>query len=238
MRVFTTLREAALEIRRDLAKSPEVVSKRVQHMAQDAIAHEAMNYAYTILQMPTSRDEFIRLGVELGFYDAKHVVDITRWLVEEEQFRISWSPGAVTERKHPALQQVLEGNEPSYAYTDRLRGAVDTLADLLSDTPDTRRGFWPIFNVEDAVRSSRMTRIPCSLGYQLMIRDVNRVPHLHLTYVQRSCDFQHFWYSDIWFAYRFQRAVFSRIDSPKTLKLGSVSHVILSLHTFINDEVY
>lgn len=245
MRVFENVREAAREIERDLAKSPLLTSTRVQNLSVTAQVREAMNYAYTIHSFPDDVEDYVELGVELGFVsNGRQRQDLTDWLERESLARETWHPGYTGERQHPALQHVLEGSEPSYTYTDRLRSGVESLGHLLTFSPDTRRGFWPIFHPEDAVRAVRSTRIPCSLGYQLTLRDVNEAPHLHMTYFMRSCDFRTFWFTDIWLAHRFQMDVLMELVETAAMqglpapKLGLFTHIVHSLHTFIDAEIY
>jgi len=241
MRVFDTLEEAALEIKRDLAKSPLVESSRVQQFTVEAQAREALGYDYTIRRFPMDRAEFIREAVQLGFWKPEEVPAFDEWLRIEQAARLSWQPGALTESLHPALIKTIEGSEPSYTYTDRLAGAVEALVASFKQSPDTRRAFWPIFNREDAVRASRETRVPCSLGYSLIIRVVNGERFLHLTYLERSCDFDRFWLSDLWLARKFQEHILFELRKDvnfRDLKLGHLSHFVISLHTFLDAEVY
>jgi thymidylate synthase len=230
MRVFQNMTEAYLEIKRDLAKSPSFVQTRVQHLQKQANVREAMNYAYTVMEGIT----------------AVQRSNLKTWIPRELEARLYWQPGLITEADHPALKQLLEGQEPSYAYTDRLRGAVDMFVDTLSTNTDSRRAYWPIFQPEDAVRAVRLTRIPCSLGYQMVLRSVGGREDLflHMTYIMRSCDFGTFWWSDVWLARQFQQHVLSEIayraglSSEHGPRLGYFSHIILSLHSFIDGEIY
>jgi len=252
MRLFTSYTEARSEIERDLAKSPTVGSTRVQaRVGLNQEAHEAMNYAYTL-----TYNAGIPTHLELGAMARKFGVvedndeaqnQWVTWILTEFHARTTWLPDMTTEIIHPELKEHLEGATPAYTYTDRLAGMLDTLIGTVQRTPDTRRAFWPMFTREDAVRAPRPTRIPCTLGYQLLIREVvaGKGPHLlHMTYLQRSCDFQKFWLSDLWLAHMLQRQIYENLISGpyKTqfydLKMGALSHIILSLHSFIEGEIY
>lgn len=253
MRVFETLQEAIPEIRRDLGKSPTVKTSRVQHLEiSDFVAREAMNYGYTILGegIPDDPQALMKIWQdEFPEFVGRDGSTLQLWLQKEIQSRVHserfYAGGAYTdsspESLHPTLQNMLEGNHVSYSYRERLVGAVDQICYALLQNPDSRRVYWPIFREVDALRSADLTRIPCSLGYQLMIRDVpGQGPRLHLTYISRSCDFDKYWISDIWFANKFQRAILRRLTLDwdgrpgvlPELKLGGTSHFILSLHRF------
>lgn len=240
MRVFTNMVEAHSEIQRDLSKSPEFVQTRVQHLVQKATVREAMNYAYTIMNFPDDATELVDLMVQRDVISATARQDYIEWLNAELSVRLDWYPGVRTEFIHPNLRTLLEGSEPSYSYSDRLRGAIQGMAATLAQAPDTRRAFWPIFQPEDAVRAPRLTRVPCSLGYQATIRHVNGEARLHLTYLMRSCDFGHFWWTDLWLAREFQKALRTELlaYSDVVPDLGHLTHIVLSLHDFIDGEIY
>ena len=253
MRLFANIEEAIPEIRRDLAKSPAAPTSRVQHLELSGMeAREAMNYGYTILGegipedivelIPLWRKEF---GEEIaGATDW----DLRTWATREAGERthaLPYSGGQdlsiAPSLFHPTLKNMVEGNHFSYTYRERMVGALEHLAHDLIQNPDSRRAFWPIFQPLDALRAAELTRIPCSLGYQVMIREVpGQGRKLHLTYISRSCDFDKFWISDIWFANQFQRRLLQRLtknwsDGPgplPDLTLGGTSHFILSLHRF------
>lgn len=246
MRVFQDVREAYSEITRDLAKSPVVVTKRVQNKIIEGTAHEAMNYSYAIHSFPEDLGRgplifpYLDLGEELGIIDADDRDRYYQWLTFEASARVAWQAANTTELYHPALTQLLEGQEPSYTYGDRLFGMVDVLSDTVSKSPDTRRAYWPMYNHEDSIRASRFTRVPCTLGYQVSVREVNGIPMLHMTYIERSCDFKTFWFTDLFLARYLQWAIWCQI-SPQAipgLEMGPLTHIVLSFHTFIDQEIY
>jgi len=250
MRLFQTIEEAASEIERDIAKSPIIKTTRVQNIAKVATLHEALDYSYSVVDIHQNPQDIVSLGCRLGFWSIDQQGLLLTWLQRERDVRLDWDPGALTELLHPHLNALIQTGEgpgplePDYSYTDRLRFSISTVAKLLSDFPDTRRGYVPIFQPEDMVRATRMVRIPCSLGYQVMIRRVDGIPHLHLTYLQRACDFKKFWLTDLWLAREWQRAVVRRIKLIASwpgfneIVCGNTTHFITSLHSFIDDEVY
>lgn len=246
MRVFQDIKEATLEIRRDLSRAPQFVSTRVQqHEAQD-IMHEAHNYNYSILPggIPETPGEMMRFIREhFPAYQAlseQKFFEAFTWLAEEREARFFYPETYLDvtppDHLHPFLTDLTEGNEFSYVYSDRLIGAVDTMCAALCRNSDSRRAFWPIYTPHDATRSARMTRIPCTLGYYAMIRQVpgRTVPQLFFTYVQRSCDFDRFWASDVFLAHSLQRILAHKLE----VDLGNFNHFILSLHSFLEGEIY
>jgi hypothetical protein len=85
-------------------------------------------------------------------------------------------------------------------------GDLDDLVNLLYREPYTRQAFIPIFFPEDtgAVHGGR---IPCTLGYQFLLRD----HRLHMWYFIRSCDYVRHFRDDIYLAARLQLWVLSQL---------------------------
>jgi hypothetical protein len=101
-------------------------------------------------------------------YWPKHAVDDSHWLGKEG---------------HRGIR---------YTYGD-----LDDLVSLLYTKPYTRQAWLPIFFPEDtgAVHEGR---VPCTLGYQFMLRD----DRLHMWYVIRSCDYVRHFRDDLYLSAR------------------------------------
>ena len=246
MRLFTNLDEAASEIKRDIAKSPIVKSSRVQNILQESQVYEALDYSYSVIEMPRTKTEIFDLGIKQQFWKEEDRGMLVPWLDGERAVRLNWQPGTILEKLHPHLKHLVApigswGKEPEYTYTDRLRDSIPATATVLINDPSSRRAYWPLFHVEDAVRATRVVRIPCSTSYHPLIREVNGQPYLHLTYTERSCDFNKFWLTDIWLARQWQLELLYHLKGVPHLKgiqCGNTTHFITSFHAFIDDEVY
>lgn len=242
-RIFDTLEEAALEVRRDLAKGTQMVFTRVQQL--DGLhldGRERQGYSYAIREVPDDLWEVITLGQKLGFKDyIEQPQGLYDWGREEVWRRISAIShlGATpTEIESPLLNKTLEGNHPSYTYGERLYGMTEALLTAIQVSPDTRRAFWPMFLPQDSLRASAPTRIPCTIGYQAMLRAVGQGHHLLWFYLQRSCDFDRFWLMDVWFASQLQRAVAKELAIGEgEVRPGVLYHYIISLHSFGVSEI-
>ncbi len=245
MRIFQTLQEATSEIERDLFKAPVVLSTSVQHLKVNTSAREALNYVYTISPggMPTHAHDLVKFGQErFPSWEKTSSKQLVTWITSELESRLYplkfklQSSEAFTEEDHPVLSQLVEGNAYAYTYPDRLVGMVETLQNTLIVNPTSRRAYWPIFSQQDSFRAVYQTRVPCSIGYQVMVRQQPGIgPQLHLTYLQRSSDYYTFWLSDLWFAYKIQEYL---SHSLVPIELGGISHVILSFHYFPEKEIY
>lgn len=248
MRLFPSLHDAILEIRRDLVKSPIVSSNRVQHMIVDQRTVEATCYSYAIMTetFPKFCLQLVELGAEHFPFWKENRYQLGEWLAHELNSRVN-EDGPVSdppEAYHPTLQNMQEGADWSYHYGERLVGWKMCIAAQLDAFPTTRRAFWPIFHPIDAIRANRPTRIPCTLGYYWTLRPEPDMPKsllLECTLLQRSCDFEKYWLSDVWLAYMMTLDLKTQL-SPEDyeVKMGNFNHVIMSFHRFLpeGEEVY
>lgn len=242
MRLFQDLDEAYDEIGRDLKKGAIVESTRVQNLSIETLAHERFGYSAMIQGMPEGHTEFMAIWRKYNpGATAEQIEAMQGWLFQETYNRLYPVHGnflGPAEKLHPALNKVQEGNHWSYTYSERLVGMIETISNTLARNPDSRRCFWPIFRPEDAFRASAPTRVPCTLGYDFMIRSINDVPHLLAFYLMRSSDYDTFLLSDLFLTSRIQREIARRLVSfPKfkyrdTLQVGGLIFFTASLHSF------
>lgn len=248
MRLFSSLEDAILEIRRDLVKSPIVPSNRVQHMIVDQRTAEATCYSYAVMtnNFPMHPQELTSLGAEHFPFWEEHCLELNEWLRWELHSRI-FNFGFLAdppEALHPTLKDMKEGSDWSYHYGERLTGWKSCIGSQLESYPTTRRAYWPIFHPIDAIRANKPTRIPCTLGYYWTLRpepDVDNSLLLECTLLQRSCDFEKYWLSDVWLAYMMTLELQTCVHfEDYQVKRGNFNHVIMSFHRFIpeGEEVY
>ena len=248
MRTFTTLLDAIHEIRRDVYKGIPVVSSRVQQRDNlELPGRELQNYVYMIKRgIPDSRADFLDFADT--FLEDTVDSEYARWLQLEtlsRDYPLLWSgrKREPAESAHYALKSTIEGNHPSYTYSERLRQAVDTLSSILDQSPDSRRAYWPIFHPLDSIRALSPTRVPCSIGYHLLLRKVGEKTYLNMTYISRSVDFDTFWLTDLYLAHRFRNRVLMTLKGlrfrseevrpiPPAYEAGTLVHHIISFHSF------
>lgn len=118
-----------------------------------------------------------------------------------------------------------------------IRGGYGDLKDvieLLAREPHTRQAYLPVFFPEDtgAVNGGRL---PCSLGYQFLLRD-NK---LNMTYFIRSCDIVRHFRDDIYLTVRLLIYVLHECRKLNTffdnVQPGTFVMHITSFHMFVND---
>lgn len=114
-------------------------------------------------------------------------------------------------------------------------GDLNDVVNLLARDPLTRQAFLPVFFPEDtgAVHGDR---VPCTLGYHLIMRD----DELHMVYYLRSCDLVRHFRDDIYLSVRLQMWVLKQLQERfgerwLTVKPGSFTMHVTSLHCFVND---
>lgn len=131
-------------------------------------------------------------------------------------------------RKYPEIDpRPKQGIAHSY-------GDLQDLVDLLAGEPHTRQAWIPLFFPEDTGVGDN-GRKPCTLGYQVMVRD----GRAHMWYPLRSCDFRRHFCDDAYLAVRLLIWVIERCrersDLWKSVSPGSLGMHMTSLHVFESD---
>lgn len=111
-------------------------------------------------------------------------------------------------------------------------GDLDDLIALLNEQPYTRQAYLPIWFPEDLAASLLHHRVPCTLGYDFIIRE----GYLHMNYYMRSCDALRHFRDDVYLAIQLAKFIQARVDSVKGLKLGLLTMSIKSFHCFWNER--
>lgn len=109
-------------------------------------------------------------------------------------------------------------------------GDYNTLLEVIKKDPQTRQAYLPIYFPEDLGASAIGERIPCTLGYQVIIRD----NELNIFYPMRSCDVLRHLHNDIYFANLL--AIDIKEKCGLDVKIGKLHFVATSLHCFTNDR--
>jgi thymidylate synthase len=109
-------------------------------------------------------------------------------------------------------------------------GDLNDAVALLKNDLYTRQCYIPIFFPEDLSAATGNHRIPCTLGWHLIVRD-NK---MHCHYPMRSCDAVRHFHNDIYFANRLVMWMIEKVD-PK-LEVGAIMFTSTSFHCFNNDK--
>ncbi len=109
-------------------------------------------------------------------------------------------------------------------------GDLNDAVTLLKNDLHTRQCYIPIFFPEDLSAAKDNKRIPCTLGWHLIVRD-NK---MHCHYPMRSCDAIRHFHNDIYFANRLVMWMIDQIG--KDLEPGAIMFSSTSFHCFNNDK--
>ena len=134
-----------------------------------------------------------------------------------------------------------------YTYSERICPQFRTVVERLARDPGSRQGIVQIFDAldpggmssqkslgDDQLNAEGVGRIPCSMYYQLMVREGK----VDLIYTMRSCDFLTHFIIDLVLALRMQRHVVEMLNNYGTntdLKVGTFTYFTGSLHAYQKD---
>lgn len=224
MRIYKNFTEAIPEIKRDVV---EMGVKCHPHSYQDKdIADnpdfetlELQNYIYTVVEP-----------------DTDDLNPIQPWAMKEWVERVEGiigkpvNPGKAWLHRFGVWKEFLqEDNKFAYTYSMRLSRCqqVDRIAHRIKKDPESRQLFISIWDINDIEKLGGISRVPCSLGYQIQIRK----GALNITYLQRSCDLATHFVNDIYFANKLQRYLAKATE----YQVGTFTHWMGSLHLFKRD---
>lgn len=170
------------------------------------------------------------------------------WTDEEFKERIdrntTWgvNPGSAWELRKDLWEQFINRRgEFDYTYNQRMRYAtggsgndnLQLVIDQLRTDHQTRKAVLPIFGLEDVENIGGGQRMPCSMYYDFLIREVNGVEQVNITYHQRSADFVTHFGNDVYLAWKLMEYVANILG----VKPGYLYHTIDSLHSYKKDWV-
>lgn len=155
------------------------------------------------------------------------------------------NPGSAWMLRKDLWEQFLnEKGMFDYTYNERMRytslskdiGEGDNLklvVNQLRNDPQTRKAVLPIFSLTDIENIGGGKRMPCSMYYDFLIREVNGVEQLNITYHQRSADFVTHFGNDVYLAWNLMLYIAGLLG----IKPGYLYHTIDSLHSYKKDWV-
>lgn len=121
-------------------------------------------------------------------------------------------------------------------------GDLGNVIELLQRSPYTRQAYLPVWFPEDTGSASGQ-RVPCTLGYQFIIREGSAGKRLHVIYHMRSCDFMRHLADDIYMTIRLAHWVRDQLQGSVEdqrfagMTLGTLYFSAGSLHIFEPDRV-
>lgn len=239
MRIYDNARELMSEMGRDLwemglLNKPKTYQNKDISQNEDMVTKEEICKQYCLTSLPDCGYLFIYTRTK-------------NWAEQEFKERISGeqlNPGKAWELNPGMWEEFLvkteQGMKFDYTYAERFNrkngtstnGTVlDEVVELLKNDPDTRKAIIPIFTGSDTKHYCGDARIPCSMYYDLLIRDCGIGKQLNLVYHQRSSDFVGHFGDDVYLAWCMMEYIAEKVG----VKPGFLFHTIDSLHCYKRD---
>ena len=236
MRVYRDCYDMANEQIRDLLQAG--ITVEVNHYqnkklyGDERFTKELVGVSFTISKPMKKRKEM------LDFLFREESDTIEKYCQQEFEDRVcgkSLNPGNSYKIRKDMWQKFLEGEEEtefSYTYSERFNkhNQLNNLIDCLKEDKHTRQAILQVYQAsEDSDKFGGNTRIPCSVDFQVMIRN-NRV---NLVYHMRSNDALGHFGVDIWLAAELMEHVCSELQNTyQGLKTGSLTYFAGSFHAY------
>lgn len=223
MRIFANCKEMMSEVHRDLFEmgvkvTPMTMQDKTIKGLKQFETLEVSGYSFAILETP-DLDQMIKdrgLNLEWCYAD-----------LEERLTPNHINPGEAYKMR-PEWSEFVHNGKFAYTYNERIRYQLEKTIEILKRDKDTRQAVITIYEGEkDSDNRLGVKRVPCSMYYQLLVRDGK----LDIIYSMRSSDFMtHFPY-DIWMAAKLRDHIAEKIDVPA----GKLIFFSGSLHAYRKD---
>lgn len=236
MRIYMDAHEAFEEIKRDLAEmgiwvKPKTMQDKVIEGDANYETTELQNYCYTILNATSSGVP----GVEKPWADLEFAERIHDPFLRGEDGELLSSPlfinpGEAWKARSEVWEEFMHDGKMGYTYNELIwnNDQFTKVVNRLGEDPDSRQLWISLWDpTRDPDLLGGVSRVPCSLGYGLQVRNGK----LNLHYVMRSCDFSTHFANDVYLAIRMLEHISHMTNYP----VGNFTHTIFSLHVYRKD---
>lgn len=225
MRIFSTPYELMSESMRDIWEmgivvKPKSMQNKVVEGNDDYLTKEILMYQYCLTSLDPEEPLYITDKRSKEWVEAEF---------EERVREFPMNPGDAWKIRQDVWEEFLVRGQFEYTYNERLnyRNNLDTIINELKRNNDSRQAWLPVFSPDDLQGIGGGFRLPCTLGYQFVIRE----GLLHIIYNQRSADiFTHFG-NDVALAWRLKNYVAEKVG----VQSGYLYHNITSFHAYQKD---
>lgn len=234
MRIYTNAQEMVEEVKRDLAEMgivvrPATMQDKYIKGNPDYETKELQNYSYCLLS-PKSQDI---PGVSQPWADLEFEERVTDpWVrcPDGKGYPEFINPGEAWKARAEVWKDYMHNGKLAYTYNELLwnNDQLTKVINRLKEDPDSRQLWISLWNPnKDPDFLGGVSRVPCSLGYGLQVRDGK----LNLHYVMRSCDFVTHFRNDVYLAIKFLEWVAEKTGYP----VGDFTHTMFSCHVYNKD---
>lgn len=213
MRIFGNTMEAYPEILRDIVKFGRTLKsntvQNIKDVGDEYTMKELQLYSFCIVDdsdnLTTCKDP--------------------DWVKEEFKERlIALNPGEAWKLREEYWSTFLTEGKMCYTYGERMSSIIPEVIDLLGENPGTRQGIIALWERGDHFVTQGKKRVPCSMYYNLQIRDGK----LDIIYHMRSSDFYEHFRNDLTLAGLLKRFIAHELEVP----IGKTFMSIDSLHAY------
>lgn len=243
MRIYMDAAEMVEEVKRDLKEMgidvfPKTMQDKYIEGNPDYFTKELQNYSYCLLN---ARSQDIP-DVSQPWADEEFLERVTDpWERDSRGVKIQplapnfINPGQAWKLRQEVWTDYLHDGRMAYTYNELLwnNDQVTKVLSRLKEDPESRQLWISLWDpTRDPDLLGGISRVPCSLGYGLQVRDGK----LNLHYVMRSCDFATHFRNDVYLAIRFLEWAAGETGYP----VGNFTHTMFSLHVYAKDvqDVY
>lgn len=227
MRIYADCYQLMSEIFREVWEMghivhPNTMQNKIVAGDMDYSTKEITNYSYILTNLFKADYLFLADPRAKEWADAEFGERISQ---EYENPGEAWKL-----RKHIWEEFLNQYGEFDYSYNYRINVSLEKVIEELEVNPDSRQAVISIWNSEiDSEGIGGAFRIPCSIYYQLLIRN-NRV---NIIYNQRSADVITHFGNDVYLAWKLMEYISKRLNR----KTGYLFHNIGSLHSYKKDWI-
>jgi len=256
MRIYTNPFEAAKETERDLFEMgidvhPQTMQDKDVRDNDDYITKEVRGYSFKIVNWVYSLAE---LRIMMKHFFPVHFSSALTYVLSEFRDRTSGkalNPGNSYKCREVLWTEFMHDGKFSYTYSERMEPQLEYITNQLKINPETRQA---IINIHtnicpevdrtipdtaqdvnhvclsaDLYHTGGKARIPCSMYYQIMIRE----GRVDLIYTMRSCDLLIHFPIDISLAL----CLLDYFADILKLKHGTFTYFTGSLHAYKKDMI-
>lgn len=238
MRIYSNAYDLMSEIMRDVYEMGHLVhplSMQNKDVSNDDnfITKEITNYSYCLTSMLSSKWLFAAEPTMKSWADAEF----------KERLDVNpQNPGEAYKLRHEVWTQFLNNEGKfDYSYGERMKDQISSVINELFRNPDSRQAIIMIWDRGDHQKIGGIQRVPCSMYYQILIREGK----VHIIYNQRSADVVTHFGNDVYLAWKLKSHIIKELnllkgveyESPDAFKTGYLFHNIGSLHSYKKDWV-
>ena len=254
MRIFSNPLEAVKEVERDLWEMGIVVHPQTMQDKDikddpEYATKEMRGYSFKISGWSYDFDDLVKVFEHFFPDQVKEVSNYCLVEIKDRLGGIALNPGSSYICRPDIWDEFLHDGKFAYTYSERMEEQVDIILQELKKNPESRQGIITIHTnicpkidglLTDTAQETNTVavsadiwnrggggRIPCSMYYQIMIREEK----VDLIYTMRSCDLLTHFPIDLALALMTQQWFSAKLDRP----MGTFTYFCGSLHAYFKN---